>query len=104
LTTEDVKKDLRNISDLFEHAEPKKEPGRAVQLLLQSFDLLLHRLDHLDIDALAVLYLYSLFANIVPAGMRGIVKRLSDGELNVEQAKQELAILRSEYESLIAKL
>ena len=100
---ETVKDDLESVSGAFYTFGADTEVGRAAKLFLQAFDVLRKVLDRPDV--LKISYINSEVAHeMLPESMRDVVRRLCAGEINAEQADNELIELKGHYEALIGEM
>ncbi|OHA08323.1 MAG: hypothetical protein A3B37_03630 [Candidatus Sungbacteria bacterium RIFCSPLOWO2_01_FULL_59_16] len=103
MTKEEARKDIERIAETFKTIGPGTEADRTTQLFLQMFDVLRRRLDQPRV--LKILYIDSPgAAEVLPMGMREIVRRLAAGEITAAQADQELIQLKLLYEELIREM
>ena len=103
LTREVVMKDLEKIYIKFPTIGAGTEADRTAKLLLQGFDVLRERLNRPDL--IKSYYVDSERAvRILPKAVREIITRLSVGEINTEQAENELVELKGHYRALIGEL
>lgn len=103
LTREVVMKDLEKIYKRFPTIGGGTEVDRTAKLFLQIFDVLRGRLN--KPDAVKKIYADSeKAAEILPKSVCDIVRRLCAGEINMEQADNELVELKGHYQTLIGEL
>ncbi len=102
ITPETAREDIRKVMMTFDSIGPGNERDRAAQLVLQSVEILMRRLDKPRV--LEILYTDEEAVRLLPESIKQVVQDLIKGEITPDAASERLAKILQLYREVFKEM